>query len=230
MLFEAILPAFYALKIPIPLGGTSNHLRLNILQKLGGWDCHNVTEDADLGLRLAAEGYITLPIDAITMEEAPLTTNTWIKQRTRWIKGYIQTWGVMSRNSWLKWQQWGSIGFIGAHLFVGLSSINYVVSSFAWALILMQYFQPSMLNISLWQQQFAHLLLIAGIVLHWLLAALVMLGSKHRINWLYILLYPLYFILHSIAGFRALQQFLTKPYYWEKTTHALSKTSRFATK
>jgi cellulose synthase/poly-beta-1,6-N-acetylglucosamine synthase-like glycosyltransferase len=227
MLFEAILPAFYALKIPIPLGGTSNHLRLNILQKIGGWDCHNVTEDADLGLRLAAEGYTTLPIDAITMEEAPIATNAWVKQRTRWIKGYMQTWGVMRRNSWLKWQELGNVGFLGAHLFIGLSSINYVISSFAWVLIIAQYWQPDMLKIPLWQQQFAHLLLIAGIAVHWLLAWWVMVGSNHRINRLYIFLYPLYFVLHSVAGFRALHQFITNPYHWEKTTHGVSKINRF---
>ncbi len=228
MLFEVLLPALYRLNIPIPLGGTSNHLRLKILQKLGGWDCLNVTEDADLGLRLASEGYITLPIDACTLEEAPISTGAWVKQRTRWIKGYLQTWRVMLQGNWVRLQQWRTLGFSGAHFFVGLSSINYVVSSLAWALITLMLFNPNMM-LQAWQDNVSTWLLLAGVVMHWVMAMTTMITAKTRINSLYILLYPFYFTLHSVAGFRALWQLITAPYYWDKTTHSLTKISRFTT-
>ena len=79
------------LRLPIPLGGTSNHFRADALRELGGWDPYNVTEDADLGLRAAAKGYRVGVIDSTTYEEACSAPGTWMRQRTRWIKGYMQT-------------------------------------------------------------------------------------------------------------------------------------------
>ncbi len=58
-LFGLILPALAAHNLPLPLGGTSNHFRTRNLRQIGGWDPYNVTEDADLGLRLARLGYRT---------------------------------------------------------------------------------------------------------------------------------------------------------------------------
>ncbi len=229
MLFETLLPALYHLKIPIPLGGTSNHLRVKILRKLGGWDCFNVTEDADLGLRLASEGYVTLPIDACTMEEAPIHLGAWVKQRTRWIKGYMQTWRVMMKGNWLRLQQWRIFSFSGAHFFVGLSSINYVISALVCMIIILIYLKLIIIDLQLkWQNDMAMWILLIAACLHWVMAIMVMQTSKMRINMLYILLYPFYFALHSFAGFRALLQFVTAPYYWEKTAHNLSKINRFA--
>jgi glycosyltransferase XagB len=95
--FGAMLPGLDRLRLPIPLGGTSNHFRTDALRRLGGWDPHNVTEDADLGLRAAVEGYRVGVIDSHTDEEACSRVRPWIRQRTRWIKGYLQTTLVHSR-------------------------------------------------------------------------------------------------------------------------------------
>ena len=98
MHFELVLPAMGAAESPIPLGGTSNHFVTSMLRELGAWDPFNVTEDADLGIRLHREGYRTAMIDSTTLEEANSQVPNWIRQRTRWNKGYIQTWLVHMRN------------------------------------------------------------------------------------------------------------------------------------
>jgi cellulose synthase/poly-beta-1,6-N-acetylglucosamine synthase-like glycosyltransferase len=56
-LFEVINPGLIALGHPILLGGTSNHFRTQVLQVGRGWDAWNVTEDADLSIRLARAGF-----------------------------------------------------------------------------------------------------------------------------------------------------------------------------
>ena len=70
-------------KLPLPLGGSSNHFRTATLRSLGGWDPYNVTEDADLGMRLARFGYGAAVIGSTTYEEAPARVAPWIRQRTR---------------------------------------------------------------------------------------------------------------------------------------------------
>ncbi|MES2033573.1 MAG: glycosyltransferase, partial [Pseudomonadota bacterium] len=96
--FEAVLPMMARLRLPFPLGGTSNHFRIGPLRALGGWDAWNVTEDADLGFRLAAEGYEMGVLQIPTLECAPATLGEWLPQRARWVKGYMQTFGVHARN------------------------------------------------------------------------------------------------------------------------------------
>src|SRR5690606_8426953 len=93
-LFDGLLPALQALGLPIPLGGTSNHFRMAALRWLGAWDAFNVTEDADLGIRLYRRGYICQILDSTTLEEATCRFGPWLRQRTRWMKGFMQTWLV----------------------------------------------------------------------------------------------------------------------------------------
>ena len=93
-----LLPGLDAPDVPIPLGGTSNHFITDVLRELGAWDPFNVTEDADLGIRLHRRGYETAMIDSTTLEEANSELGNWIRQRSRWIKGYIQTWLVHMRH------------------------------------------------------------------------------------------------------------------------------------
>src|SRR5207244_1551522 len=110
--FELLLPMLASLNMPVPLGGTSNHFRTGILRALGAWDPHNVTEDADLGLRLARAGYLTGMIDAATFEEANCELGNWITQRSRWLKGWLQTWLVHMRNPRKLWRELGFRGFL----------------------------------------------------------------------------------------------------------------------
>ncbi len=97
-LFDGLLPAVAELGWPLPLGGTSNHFRRAALEDVGGWDPFNVTEDADIGLRLARFGYEVATLDLPTLEEAPAALLPWFRQRTRWFKGWLQTWLVHMRH------------------------------------------------------------------------------------------------------------------------------------
>jgi cellulose synthase/poly-beta-1,6-N-acetylglucosamine synthase-like glycosyltransferase len=81
----------------LPLGGTTLFFRRHILEELGGWDAHNVTEDADLGVRLARKGYKTELVSTVTYEEANCKAWPWVKQRSRWLKGFLITYFVHMR-------------------------------------------------------------------------------------------------------------------------------------
>jgi Glycosyl transferase family group 2 len=111
-LFDALLPALDRLNLPIPLGGTSNHFRASALKWLMAWDPFNVTEDADLGMRLARAGYLCQVLDSTTYEEAPRRFMCWLRQRTRWLKGYMQTWLVHMRFPRALWRELGPRGFL----------------------------------------------------------------------------------------------------------------------
>jgi hypothetical protein len=89
-LFRGLLPMLSLTGLPLPLGGTSNHFRTAELRKIGGWDPYNMTEDADLGLRLYRLGYRSRVIFKPTLEEAPISRSIWIGQRTRWFKGWLR--------------------------------------------------------------------------------------------------------------------------------------------
>jgi cellulose synthase/poly-beta-1,6-N-acetylglucosamine synthase-like glycosyltransferase len=107
-----INPSLARLEVPIPLGGTSNHFRTQVLQELHGWDSWNVTEDADLGIRLALAGYRVGDLPSSTLEEAPSTVGAWLNQRTRWMKGFMQVIVSHSRHPIQAWRALGACGFI----------------------------------------------------------------------------------------------------------------------
>ncbi|SPF43532.1 Glycosyl transferase (fragment) [Candidatus Desulfosporosinus infrequens] len=118
MWYDLLLPGLMQLDIPIPLGGTSNHFKTEILKRLNAWDPYNVTEDADLGIRLYGEGFTTAIVDSRTWEEANSRTGNWIRQRSRWIKGYMLTWFVHMRFPLRLWRQIGTRGMIGLQVVV----------------------------------------------------------------------------------------------------------------
>ena len=91
LLFDVFDKGASAAGLPFFLGGTSNHFRVAGLRALGGWDAYNVTEDADLGLRLARCGYRVDTMASRTYEEAPVEFGKLVAQRSRWMKGWMQT-------------------------------------------------------------------------------------------------------------------------------------------
>jgi cellulose synthase/poly-beta-1,6-N-acetylglucosamine synthase-like glycosyltransferase len=125
--FREMLPLLARLRLPLPLGGSSNHFRTQALRAVGGWDPYNVTEDADLGYRLASNGYRTGVIAPPTYEEAPTTFGAWLKQRTRWIKGHMQTWLVLMRNPIRTAREMGLTAFAAMQLIL----LGGIVASFA---------------------------------------------------------------------------------------------------
>ncbi len=117
--FDQVLPGLERLNIPIPLGGTSNHFKIKVLRELHAWDPFNVAEDADLGIRLTQKGYRVGIVDSTTFEEASHEASTWIRQRSRWIKGYMQTFLVHTRRPLHLIRTVGVLGFLGFIFFVG---------------------------------------------------------------------------------------------------------------
>jgi len=117
--FDVFLDGLCALGMPLPLGGSSNHFATAVLREVGGWDAWNVTEDADLGMRLARFGYRAMMIGSTTYEEAPARLMPWLRQRTRWFKGWMQTWCVHMRQPVSLWRELGPRGFFGLQLAVG---------------------------------------------------------------------------------------------------------------
>ena len=220
--FDYLLPGLDRLAIPMPLGGTSNHFRTAALRTIHGWDPYNVTEDADLGIRLARVGLRVRTLDSTTFEEAANTLGNWTRQRSRWLKGYMQTWLVHMRSPRQLLRNAGPGGFIGFQLFVGGTFVSALLNPVLWIVLLASWLSESPHAIVAGDVSFAGLLAGNG-----LYSYLAMLAPCRR-GWLELaphgLSAPLYWLLISFAGMRALWQLFTQPWRWEKTHHGLSKT------
>jgi len=131
-MFDFFLPGLQCLGLPIPLGGTSNHFRAGALRRIGGWDPFNVTEDCDLGIRLHKLGYRTVMVDSTTYEEANSHLGNWIRQRSRWVKGFFQTHLVHMRHPVRTWRGLGPWGFFGFYTTVGGMALLLVVNPIMW--------------------------------------------------------------------------------------------------
>jgi len=222
-LFRLLLPALERLGLPIPLGGTSNHLRTQALREVGGWDAFNVTEDADLGVRLAYFGYTTHTLPSLTLEESPITLAAWMKQRTRWIKGYIQTWLVFTRDPAELKRRLGTRGYYGFQFFIGAPALTFLLAPLFWVAFFVSFtgIFPSALSPAM--QALCALSFIGGALCHWLFARKSMQLEGWTRMGLAFWLYPFYWLLHSLAAARAVWQLATAPHYWDKTRHGMSK-------
>ncbi|MCH2175728.1 MAG: glycosyltransferase [Lentisphaeria bacterium] len=130
--FSLLLPGLQTLNMPLPLGGTSNHFRTDVLEKIGGWDPFNVTEDCDLGIRLYKHNYKTQVVDSTTWEEANSELWNWIRQRSRWVKGFFQTHLTHMRHPFKTFFELGPWGFMGFYLMVGASSFMVISNIIFW--------------------------------------------------------------------------------------------------
>ena len=226
--FCALLPGLDRLGVPMPLGGTSNHFRTSVLRELGGWDPYNVTEDADLGIRIAQLGRRVSMLDSTTFEEAPTTFRAWHKQRSRWLKGYMQTWLVHTRDPFALWRRVGSWGFFAFHLFIGGSILSALINPFLWlTFILSLIFQWHLPGGALGS---ALMIASGGGVIggHAILTALAVLSPLRRGRESlapYGLTVTIYWLLISFAAFRALHQLMFNPHHWDKTAHGVSRMS-----
>lgn len=226
--FDYMLPGLDRLRLPIPLGGTSNHFRTSVLRHLGGWDAWNVTEDADLGLRAAAEGYTVGVIPSTTYEEACGRYWPWIRQRTRWIKGYMQTGLVHTRRPIKTARAAGVRGVFGLLLLIIGTPLTFLlapVMAFFTVLWLLSFAGlptalPDLLPGPM--EAIGAINLIVGNAMMVALNALAV--GRRKIHHLlpYALLNPLYWCLHYIAAWRALYQLVRNPFHWEKTPHGLT--------
>ncbi|MGB3021281.1 MAG: glycosyltransferase, partial [Methyloceanibacter sp.] len=230
-LFDGILPALDRLQLPIPLGGTSNHFRISALKWLMAWDPFNVTEDADLGTRLVRKGYRCQVLASTTFEEAPTRLMSWLRQRTRWMKGYMQTWLVHMRSPRALWRELGPPGFVAFHVVVGGTVMSALVHPWFYVLAAIDLANgaflasPStLLGTPFWLT--ASLSLAAGYLAAMTLAlfALRMRGARRLI--IQVPLMPIYWLLVSAAAYRGVWQFATARFTWEKTEHGLARSMK----
>ena len=228
--FEMILPGLQMMDAVIPLGGTSNHFRTEDLRKLHGWDAFNVTEDCDLGVRIFKMGYRTAILDSVTLEEANGDLKNWLRQRSRWIKGYLQTYFVHMRTplTFFKERKWKMLYF---QLTVGGKILFSIINPLLW-IITISYFVFNAFVGDIIESLFpAPVFYVAAITLvfgNFIYLYDYMIGSAKRERWeiiKYILVIPFYWILISVGTIIAIKQFIVKPHYWEKTNHGLSKNS-----
>lgn len=223
--FDFMLPGLDRLKVPIPLGGTSNHFKLAALRQVNGWDPYNVTEDADLGVRLAQEGYTVGVINSTTYEEANGVLPSWIKQRSRWIKGYMQTWLVHMRHPVHLYRSIGPVGFFAFHFFIGAPAFTVLLNPILWVITLMVFVTQSQPLGWLFPEPFGTLAVFNLVVGNLFLIYFGVVAALKRRYFDLVLVgltLPLYWVLHSIAGYKALKQLITNPHYWEKTEHGTS--------
>jgi len=238
MWFELLLPGVVQLTVPVPLGGTSNHFKTDFLKEVGAWDPYNVTEDADLGIRIFKKGSETAVIDSRTWEEANSRFQNWIRQRSRWIKGYMQTWLVHMRKPIKFYREIGLSGFMGFQAVILGSVLLPLINPFLWIMLILWYaihpaWIPPLFPGPLYY--FALFLLIIGNFffvysnaagMFWVIHSMEKKGERTPFSYGLVklaLVSPIYWMYMSLASFKALGQLLTNPFHWEKTKHGLSR-------
>ncbi len=226
--FDIMLPALQTINTTIPLGGTSNHFRREDLNKFEGWDPFNVTEDADLGIRLFKAGGKTAIIDSVTLEEANSNLKNWIRQRSRWIKGYMQTYFVHMRNPWQFAKDHGRhwlVFQLVSGLRISFMLINPILWGLTFSYFLLYKFVGPQIE-SLYPSAVFYMAITSAVFGNFLYIYYYMIGTaKHGQYQLikYVFLIPIYWVFTSIAATVAFWQLLVKPHYWEKTIHGLTK-------
>lgn len=223
-LFDCILPTLERLELPVPLGGTSNHFPRAVLDAVGGWDPYNMTEDADLGIRLARSGWHVGVLSSSTWEQAPSTFRVWFGQRTRWLKGWMQTYLVHMREPRRLWRELGARRFIGLQVLMGGLILSALVHPWFYVFLASNFWHgqfssmpESVLGRSLlWIGVFN---LIVGYLSAIWLGAAACARRGQRLLSAHAILMPLYWLAISLAAYRALWQLGRAPFYWEKTEH-----------
>lgn len=225
--FDLVLTGLQSVHAPIPLGGTSNHFRTAYLRKLNGWDSFNVTEDCDLGMRITKNNHHTAIINSTTYEEANSDFANWFWQRSRWIKGYMQTYLVHMRTPHAFTRTFKKPHLLIFQLVVGGKVASMLINPIMWAITLAYFMFRSTVGPIVDSYFPAPVLYIAITCLvfgNFLYAYYYMLGSAKRGHFdlvKYVFLIPFYWLAMSAAAYYALYQLIKKPHYWAKTNHGL---------
>ena len=226
--FDQVLPGLERLGMPIPLGGTSNHFRTDILRELHAWDPFNVTEDADLGIRIGQKGYRVGVVDSTTFEEASCRTGQWVRQRSRWMKGYMQTLLVHTRRPLHLIRSVGLLGFLGFFFFIGGTVFAGLLNPVFWVFYAIWVVASAANFDPIFPQFLLFLCLFNLLAGNGAFTYLLMLGPIGR-GWLNLIPYTFtliaYWVLISVAAYRGLWQLIRDPFFWEKTQHGLSRQS-----
>jgi cellulose synthase/poly-beta-1,6-N-acetylglucosamine synthase-like glycosyltransferase len=226
--FAVLMPALVRWGLPVPLGGTSNHFTARALREAGGWDAFNVTEDADLGVRLARLRYRTAMLASYTYEEAPIGLRAWLNQRTRWMKGWAQTFIVHNRRPGRLLADLGWRNFLGLELWLGSLILSPLLHTVFVASILVEVLatgEPPFMPFGP-----AAALALTIFVLGYGGSFAVTLVGLRRTGQRHLLfiqaLLPLYWLLHSVATIQAGWQLVRRPHFWAKTPHGLTRLDR----
>jgi glycosyltransferase XagB len=219
--FRVILPGIERLGLVVPLGGTTLFFRRDRLEELGGWDAHNVTEDADLGIRLARRGYHTAILDTVTYEEACCEPLPWVKQRSRWLKGYAMTWMVHMRQPCRLWRDLGPKRFLGFQVqFLG-TLVQFALAPLLWSfwLVLLGIGHPFLSGVTqtAFLGFFAVFLLSEATTIT--VGIIALRAQHHRALRLWLPALHVYFPLAVLAVYKALWEVARAPFYWDKTQH-----------
>ncbi|TVQ58118.1 MAG: glycosyltransferase [Rhodobacteraceae bacterium] len=229
--FDMLIAGFRDLRLPIPLGGTSVFFRRDVLEEVGAWDAHNVTEDADLGMRLARAGYRCEVSASTTHEEANSRLGAWIMQRSRWLKGYMTTWLVHMRRPAALWRDLGPRGFIGFQtLFLGAIVAYFGLPVFwtVWALSLAGMGPAWFEALPLWAFAALAVVQLSGWIAM-ILAAIIATARRGQ-AWLtpWIPTLAFYWPIGALAGYLALAEMLLAPTFWRKTRHGVGRSAAAA--
>jgi cellulose synthase/poly-beta-1,6-N-acetylglucosamine synthase-like glycosyltransferase len=222
--FSFFLPGLASMRAPIPLGGTSNHFRRVVLQSLGAWDPFNVTEDADLGIRMFREGYTVRVLESVTLEEANSDFVNWMKQRSRWLKGYLQTYLVHLRQPRQLTRELGWKGMVHYTMFVGGTPILAMINPVFWLMTIVWFIARPPFIEAIFPAPIYYLGLLSWAFGNFLLVYVTVMSCRigHRGRLLLPALFvPVYWVMMSLAAVKALFQLLRTPDFWEKTQHGL---------
>ncbi|GAA6208551.1 glycosyltransferase [Cognatishimia sp. WU-CL00825] len=221
MWFRVVLRGMSQLGSAIPLGGTTLFLRRDVIEEVGRWDAHNVTEDADLGIRLNRYGYRTELAFTVTQEEANCHLGPWIKQRSRWLKGYMVTYLVHMRRPLLLWRELGARKFIGFNLIFATTLSHFMLAPIIWSFWLLMYgvSVPWLDAMPFAARTGTAALFIAVAILDIALAVISMRGQNRRGLMAWAITLPVYFPLATFGLYKGLYELVVKPFYWDKTAH-----------
>ncbi len=231
--FDIMLTGLQSFSSSLPLGGTSNHFKTERLKSLQGWDPFNVTEDADLGVRLFQKGFRTAVIESTTLEEATSGIKNWVRQRSRWLKGYMQTYLVHTRNYKDFIDEKGILHYIVFQLTVGGKILFVLINPLMWIITILYFtsyaFAGPLLE-TVYTPPISYIAVFSWIFGNFLFVYYYMIACGRKKEWdlmKYVFFIPFYWALMSWAGVIALYQLIAKPHYWEKTTHGLHLANKY---
>jgi len=209
---------------PLPLGGTSNHFKTSTLRMLGAWDPYNVTEDADLGVRISQNKLKTGMLNSYTLEEANLKVGNWIRQRSRWIKGYVQTFLVHVRHPISLIKKLGLKQTFYFILTFGFNILFPLINPILWIVTILTFAFPGLTEPIFTPEikTICEFNLILGNLVYIILHIGPTVIKEHYTSIPFAILLPLYWVLMSYAAWKGTFQLITKPFYWEKTQHGLT--------
>jgi glycosyltransferase XagB len=222
--FDCILPGLSQARMPVFLYGTGTHYDVDKLRHIGGWDPFNVTGETDLGFRASGQGYKIGVIETTTFEEANPKFNNWLRQRSRWFKGYLQTFLVHNRHPLLKLKEVGFARWVSFNLLTGGMPFTFLLAPVMWLFMGLAICLNStdIFSVSPALLYIMGLNLMAANVIIIVTAMLGIIPEKKSKLFALALFFPIYWFLQSLAAYKGLWQLLTKPFYWEKTEHGLT--------